>query len=90
MSPVRAPIAFRIPISRVRSVTVTSMMFITPIPPTNREIAATVASSTVNVCVVELLVWSSDAWLSTRKVALPPLVCVGVRIDVTSASAALT
>jgi hypothetical protein len=32
MSLFRAPIALRIPISRVRSVTVTSMMFITPIP----------------------------------------------------------
>ena len=38
-----APIAFLIPISRVRSVTVTSMMFMTPIPPTRREIAATIA-----------------------------------------------
>ena len=31
------------PISRVRSVTVTSMMFITPMPPTNSEMAATMA-----------------------------------------------
>ena len=30
----RAPSAFRTPISRVRSVTETSMMFMTPIPPT--------------------------------------------------------
>ncbi|CJH51339.1 Uncharacterised protein [Streptococcus pneumoniae] len=35
-----APSALRIPISRVRSVTDTSMMFITPIPPTSKEIAA--------------------------------------------------
>ncbi len=34
MSRLRAPIAFRTPISRVRSVTETSMMFMTPIPPT--------------------------------------------------------
>src|SRR5216684_3379606 len=34
MSLRRAPIALRTPISRVRSVTDTSMMFITPIPPT--------------------------------------------------------
>ena len=35
-----APMAFRMPISRVRSVTVTSMMFMIPMPPTIREIAA--------------------------------------------------
>ncbi len=33
-----APSAFRTPISRVRSVTATSMMFITPMPPTTSEI----------------------------------------------------
>jgi hypothetical protein len=36
MSPRRAPMALRTPISRVRSVTLTSMMFMTPIPPTSR------------------------------------------------------
>ena len=36
MSVRRAPIALRMPISRVRSVTDTSMMFITPMPPTIR------------------------------------------------------
>ena len=36
-----APIARRMPISRVRSVTETSMMFMIPIPPTSSEIAAT-------------------------------------------------
>ena len=35
-----APIAFFRPISLVRSVTDTSMIFITPIPPTRREIPA--------------------------------------------------
>jgi len=33
-----APRAFRTPISRVRSVTATSMMFMIPIPPTTRAI----------------------------------------------------
>src|SRR5437899_1857443 len=37
----RAPTALRIPISFVRSVTETSMMFITTMPPTTSEIAAT-------------------------------------------------
>jgi len=36
----RAPIARRTPISRVRSVTATSMMFMMPIPPTKSETAA--------------------------------------------------
>ena len=40
MSFCRAPVAMRTPISRVRSVTETSMMFMTPIPPTSSEIAA--------------------------------------------------
>ena len=35
-----APMAFFRPISAVRSVTVTSMMFITPTPPTSREMLA--------------------------------------------------
>ena len=39
-----APIASRSPISRVRSVTDTSMMFIMPIPPTISETQATAAS----------------------------------------------
>ena len=49
-----APIALRMPISRVRSVTVTSMMFMTPMPPTSSEIAATAPSSSVNVPVTVL------------------------------------
>ncbi|VTQ60405.1 Uncharacterised protein [Stenotrophomonas maltophilia] len=40
MSLRRAPTAMRTPISRVRSVTDTSMMFITPIPPTTNATAA--------------------------------------------------
>ena len=36
----RAPMAFLRPISRVRSVTDTSMMFMTPMPPTSSEMPA--------------------------------------------------
>ncbi len=36
-----APMALRMPISRVRSVTETNMMFITPIAPTNSEMPVT-------------------------------------------------
>ena len=48
MSRLRAPIALRTPISRVRSVTETSMMFITPIPPISRpmELSTTTTSAT--------------------------------------------
>ena len=40
MSRLRAPIALRMPISRVRSRTETSMMFMIPMPPTTSEIEA--------------------------------------------------
>ena len=40
MSRLRAPIALRMPISRVRSRTDTSMMFMIPMPPTMSEIEA--------------------------------------------------
>ena len=40
IAPFPAPIAFFRPISDVRSVTDTSMIFITPIPPTRRDIPA--------------------------------------------------
>ena len=45
MSRRRAPTAFRKPISRVRSVTDTSMMFMMPMPPTTSEMTAIDASS---------------------------------------------
>jgi hypothetical protein len=43
MSRPRAPTAMRVPISRVRSVTLTSMMFMIPMPPTSSDTAATMA-----------------------------------------------
>ena len=52
MSFCRAPIAMRIPISRVRSVTETSMIFMMPMPPTSKEIEAIAPSSTDIVRVV--------------------------------------
>ena len=56
-----APSALRRPISRIRSVTETSMMFMTPIPPTSREIAAMPASRIVRVRSVEVAVATSDS-----------------------------
>ena len=47
MSRPRAPTAMRRPISRVRSVTDTSMMFMMPMPPTRSETDAIAASSIV-------------------------------------------
>ena len=44
MSRPRAPTAMRRPISRVRSVTDTSMMFMMPMPPTRSETEAIAAS----------------------------------------------
>ena len=44
MSRRRAPTAIRRPISRVRSVTDTSMMFMIPMPPTSSETEAMAAS----------------------------------------------
>ena len=48
MSPRLAPRARRMPISRVRSVTVASMMFMMPMPPTRSEIAAIVPRMIAN------------------------------------------
>ena len=56
IEPVLAPSAFLIPISLVRSVTDTSMIFITPIPPTKRDIAATNMISNVTAVNDELTV----------------------------------
>ena len=44
-----APMAMRMPISRVRSVTLTSMMFMIPMPPTSSDTAATMARRSVTV-----------------------------------------
>ncbi len=46
---VLAPKDFRMPISLVRSVTDTSMIFITPMPPTKREMAATKEINRVSI-----------------------------------------
>ena len=53
-----APSALRTPISRVRSVTETSMMFMMPIPPTSRLTAAMLASRLVNT-------WVACCWVAS-------------------------
>ena len=56
-----APSALRNPISRIRSVTDTSMMFMTPIPPTSNEMPATPPRRIVNVRSTEVAAESRDA-----------------------------
>ena len=51
---VLAPNAFLMPISLVLSVTETSMIFITPIPPTSREIPATKEIKAVIIPIISL------------------------------------
>ena len=56
-----APSALRSPISRIRSVTETSMMFMTPMPPTISEMAAIPPRRIVSVWSTEVLAAISDA-----------------------------
>ena len=49
MSFLLAPMALRRPISRVRSVTVVSIMFMMPMPPTTSDMPATAAKRMVKV-----------------------------------------
>ena len=51
-----APTAIRRPISRVRSVTETSMMFMMPTPPTTREMAATTSNSALTSPVARAII----------------------------------
>ena len=67
-----APSALRTPISRVRSVTDTSMMFMIPMPPTRRLTAAMLASSVVNTWVVCCWVARMSCWLRMVKSFSPP------------------
>src|SRR5271157_3962306 len=61
MSTPVAPMAIRKPISRVRSVTDTYMIFMMPMPPTTSDIPAITASSMVNNWLVALNVLMSSS-----------------------------
>ena len=63
----RAPTDRRSPISRVRSVTDTSMMFMIPMPPTSNETAAMLASRYVIVVVVAVSTLAISSRLRTEK-----------------------
>ena len=67
MSPLLAPTAFRMPISRVRSVTETSMMFMMPMPPTTSEMPAMAPRRMVSVRLTSLAVAVRSFWVWTVK-----------------------
>ena len=69
IEPGRAPSALRRPISPIRSVTDTSMMFITPIPPTSSEMMAMPASISAIVVSTLLAALSRDCWVAMLKSA---------------------
>lgn len=62
MSLFLAPIAFLMPISFVRSDTVTRRIFITPMPHTMSDIAATPQRNALSMVVMLLAVSSISAW----------------------------
>ena len=68
----RAPSALRIPISRVLSMTETSIIFMTPMPPTSREMAAIAPRKNVSVEAVSETVeaMSSMDWM-LKSLSLP-------------------
>ena len=67
-----APTAMRMPISRVRSVTETSMMFMMPMPPTTSEMTAMEASSMEVTLVVLRRASSICERLRTAKSSVSP------------------
>ena len=62
-----APTATRTPISRVRSVTETSITFMIPIPPTMSEIDAMATSSSVSVRLASSCAWMTSSGLRMLK-----------------------
>ena len=68
-----APTARRTPISRVRSVTLTSMIFMIPMPPTMSETLAIAPSSNVMTLEVAVAVSAISCWLRTVKSSSRPV-----------------
>ena len=68
-----APMDMRRPISRVRSVTDTYMMFMIPIPPTSKDIPAIQANRTVIKSVVVLIMELSSSCERTWKSSSSPV-----------------
>ena len=74
-----APTAMRTPISRVRSVTLTSMMFMMPMPPTSSDTAAMLASSRVSASLLSCLRDAVSVRFLIVKSSSPPARCRGDR-----------
>ena len=66
-----APMARRTPISRVRSMTLASMMFMMPMPPTSSEIEAIATITISNSRFVRCCCASSSAGMMTLKSLAP-------------------
>ncbi len=66
------PSALRSPISRVRSLTDTSMMFMTPMPPTISDSAAMPISRLVSVPLTDDVVLITDCWVVIVKSVVDP------------------
>lgn len=88
MSDFFAPSARRIPISPVRSLTVASILFTVPIPPTKRDIAAILPNTKLSYCCVALrcsqrsngmvISKSRFSWVSASRLSIAaavPLTC---------------
>ena len=67
-----APSDLRMPISRVRSDTDTSIMFMMPMPPTSREMPAMATSTTIMVSIMVFITDSISAEVMTRKWSSSP------------------
>ena len=68
-----APTAMRTPISRVRSLTLTSMMFMMPMPPTSSDTAAMLASSRVSASLLSCLRDAVSVRFLIEKSSSPPM-----------------
>ncbi len=79
MSMRRAPSALRRPISRVRSVTETSMIFMMPMPPTSSEMAAMPPRKMVKTPVMVSAVFRKSCWVRMVKSSSPMAVRWRVR-----------
>ncbi len=91
ISRLRAPMALRRPISRVRSVTETSMIFIMPIPPTSSEIAAIPPRKRVSTPRMDWVMLRIESWVKMVKSSRPTSVRWRVRrISEISSEAACT
>ena len=65
MCPFFAPSARRMPISRVRSVTVASITFMMPMPPTSNEMPAMLPSTMLKMRFVSSAFWRSSSGTTT-------------------------